>query len=429
MKYDSVNWLIILRWIAASCVALATFFSTHILKIPLPEINLYGIVALLLLVNTFYFIIYRRKDDIYFPLLHTKENFILLQIVIDLVILTCLLHYSGGVENPFIVYYIFHLMIASILLTRSKRYFIATLTMVLVGIMALGEYMGILHHYPLTGFLSKGFYNDLGYLSGTGIIFVTTSYIIVYLTGTVTDKLKQKEWENQQANNELLRKDTIKNEYVYRITHDIKGHLGAIKNCLDVVIMTDSENQKKEFTERSRKRAVKLMSYIHDLLRITQLKLLGKIYMKNVPAREIIDEVIINVKKFAENKAISIVVDAGSENEVIKGDKELLVEAITNLVLNSISYSDKGSRVILKFYRRDENYRFEIEDKGMGIPESETRNILEEFFRGSNVKNEYDRGNGLGLAVVKQIIEYHNGKIEVVSKMNEGTRLSVILPV
>ena len=80
------------------------------------------------------------------------ESIVKFQILTDMIILTCLLHYSGGVENPFIIYYIFHMIIASILLSPKTSYIITTIALTLIGALALFEYYEILPHYTLQGF-------------------------------------------------------------------------------------------------------------------------------------------------------------------------------------------------------------------------------------------------------------------------------------
>ena len=268
MKIEKEFWLINLRWIAAMGVAGATFFSVNIFGIPLPEPKLYTIAALLFVLNLTYLIVYQNcfRTD------HDKsqmnpERFIFIQIIIDLLVLTFLLHFAGGVENPFIIYYVFHLMLAGILLSKRKSYLVATVTIFFAGIMTIGEYSGFLTHYQLKGFLNNGYYHELKYLAGTGFIFITTSYVVVYLTTTVSDQLKRKEEANRLANIRLRENDRFKNEYVYRITHDIKGHLSAIKNCLDVVILQADKTQQQEFSERAHSRALKLITFIQDLLK------------------------------------------------------------------------------------------------------------------------------------------------------------------
>ncbi len=310
MTDSRYKWLTNLRWIAAAGIIIFTLISSSVFHVSLQEKQLFIIAALLLLSNFFYILLERKtsKDnkDHYYA---TPQGLVVSQIAGDLILLTFLLHFSGGVENPFIIYYVFHLMLASILLSRTLSYLIATFTMILVGLMAIGEFLGWFPHYSLTGFLTNGYYNNPNYLSGTGFVFVTTSYVVVYMTGTVSERLRKKEQACRQTNMELLDKDKIKNEYVLRITHDIKGHLAAIRSCLDASMMDLSSGQKKEFIDRAYDRTGKLLTFIQELLRITQLRLANDIMKESFSLKKEIEEQVINFNEDLRAKGLAIDLD------------------------------------------------------------------------------------------------------------------------
>ena len=210
-------WLIKLRWLAVIGILIATTFADSILKISIQQIPLYFIAVVLLLLNlvSLYTLKFTVKNKIPIKILK-GESVVIFQILTDLIILTCLLHYSGGVENPFIIYYIFHMIIASILLPPKTSYIITTIALLLIGALTLLEYHEILPHYSLQGFNNQNYYQNKVFLLGTGFIYITTSYLVVYMTVSVSTKLKQHEIAYTKATIELEKKDKIKNEYVLR---------------------------------------------------------------------------------------------------------------------------------------------------------------------------------------------------------------------
>lgn len=428
MKDNGYRWLIDLRWIAACGVIIATLFADKFFQIQLQQRQLFVVAGLLLLSNIIYSLFYRyfiRQFDEYDE--RKLRILVLIQIVFDLVLLTFLLHFSGGVENPFIIYYVFHLMIASIILPRAISFGVATLTMSLVGIMAGGEYLGLFKHHPLTGFITFSFYNNLKYLIGTGLIFVSTSYVVVYLTGTVSAKLRNKEHAYRRANMELLEKDKIKNEYVIRITHDIKGHIAAIKNCLDATLIDIPEEKKEEFIRRAYTRTEKLIVFIKDLLRITQLRLRNNMMKERFSLSSLIHEIVDIYREDLNKNNISIQLDL--QEEYLYADRLSIAEVFDNLFSNSIKYSkDKGTIRIKAFRNNSNKFNIEFSDTGMGIPREDLSNIFNEFFIASNNRGAGSDNTGMGLAIVKKIIRSHKGSIQVKSIEGDGTTFTIILP-
>lgn len=428
MKNNRYQWLINLRWFAATGIILATFVSTELFHISLKEKQLYIVAFLLLLSNFIYFLIDRKTRDAVGNKYHSAyQRLIVAQILGDLVLLTILLHYSGGVENPFIIYYVFHLMLASILLSRLMSYFVASFTMLLVGLMAIGEFLGWFPHHPLTGFLTNGYYNNKNYLLGTGFVFVTTSYVVVYITSKVSAALRDKEQAYRQANLELLEKDKIKDEYVFRITHDIKGHLAAIQGCLEV--MKISATKKEEFLKRAFNRTEKLLSFIEELLIITKHRLSKDIVRETFSLKKEVEERINDFSELIREKNLNVQSDL--EAETLFADRISISEVLQNLISNSIKYTPDGGEIMIRStVPKSKWIRLEVSDNGIGIPEDEIPDIFNEFFRANNTKNDdrENKGSGLGLAIVREIVRNHSGEIKVKSKLGVGTKLTIDLP-
>jgi hypothetical protein len=147
-------WLIRLRWIAVVCVGAATYISHNILNIELQAVALYTITILLAVYNATVLLLLNRfakKSD---EARHSAvKKIVNVQILADLLILTILLHFSGGIENPIVFYFIFHMIIASILLSTRESYLHATFAVLLFGFLLLLEYLQLIPHYCLRGFV------------------------------------------------------------------------------------------------------------------------------------------------------------------------------------------------------------------------------------------------------------------------------------
>ena len=424
-------WLVRLRWYAILGIMVAYFTAISFLHITIWILPVYIIIIFLIILNitSLLSLKYLQRSNVR-KSLRIVNLIINFQISTDLIVLTFLLHYSGGVENPFIVYYIFHMIIGSIILSTIESILQTSFALMLVGAMTFLEYTGILNHYPLEGFIITNMYNNLTYLICTGLIFVSTSYFVVYITKTIILESRKHEKAYLEANLKLKQKEKIKNEYVMRITHDIKGHITAIQSCINILhnkISGPLNPLQEDFVNRAHTRIGILNKFISDLLSLTQRKLQQKQDKKNFDLKHSIEEAMKVAENYASDKNISITKNIDSSINDIYGEQSSIEEVLLNLLINAVKYSPPGKNVTLVAEDKGEEVLIEVIDYGMGIPEGETELIFNDFYRASNARIITNEGTGLGLAITKQIIENHGGKIWVNSKLDEGTTFSLLL--
>ena len=425
-------WLIRLRWVAVIGVIFTILFVTQIVKLSLPALVLYTIALILGLYNLIFFILLgciRKKEpqDIFL----TANRIANLQISLDLASLAFLIHFSGGIENPFIFYFIFHMIIASILLSRRASFLQATYTVLLFSSLVILECFGILPHYCLKGFIMHNQHNNPFYIMGVSFVFISTLYIAVYMATSISNKLREREKSLKQANELLSEKDRIKSEYVLRVTHDIKEHLAAIQSCLEPVaggITGELNLKQRDLIQRANERAERLAFFIRALLEITRLRLNKQIDMHYFSLKKTIENAINFVDQGAKDKGIFISCNIEPGVGMIKGAEIYIEETIANLLANSVKYTPRDGKINLTVSDRSNSVLIEIADTGIGIPKDELPKIFEEFYRASNAKEVEKYGTGLGLSIVKQVIERHSGKIWAESQEGKGSAFYIILP-
>jgi signal transduction histidine kinase len=425
-------WLIKLRWIAALSVGIGTYFTSNVLAITLQDLALYSIAILLALYNMTVWLLLnylaKEKCNIQGSLVKTIIHF---QISFDLLILTFLLHFSGGIENPFSFYFIFHMIIASILLSVRESYLQATFGVLLFGLLIFFEYLQFAPHYCLRGFTEHCSYQNELYVLGTYFVFTTAMYIVVYMASYISTRLKKTEKACREANVLLLRKDRIKDEYVLRLTHDIKGHLAAIQSCLGVLakkLIGPLNEQQQDFVSSAHERTVKLASFVKALLRLAQIRLSNNIEMEIFSLKNTISSALDTVGTKAQDKSIALKSNIALVEDKVFGNPLSVEEVITNLLFNSINYTPAGGIVKINVKENANCVLVEIIDTGIGIPEEELPKVFDEFYRATNAKKIEKDSTGLGLSIVKHIIERHSGKIWVNSQKNVGTKFSFTLP-
>ena len=425
-------WLVKLRWIATVSVGVGTCFASNVLAITLQDLALYSIAILLALYNVTVLLLlnYLAKEKRKIRGLSVK-TIIHFQISADLLILTLLLHFSGGIENPFVFYFIFHMIIASILLSVKESYLQATFALLLFGILILLEYLQFIPHYCLRGFTEHCSHQNGLYVFGTYFAFTTAMYIVVYMASYIATRLKKAEEAYREANILLRKKDRIKDEYVLRVTHDIKGHLSAIQSCQDVLekkLIGPLNEKQVDFLRSANERTRKLTSFVKALLRLTQLRLSNSLEMEMFSLKNTINAALETVQTKAQNKSIVLKSNIDLIEDNIFGNPLSIEEVITNLLFNAIKYTAQNGKVEINAKNEKGCVLVEIIDTGIGIPEEELPKVFDEFYRATNAKKIEKDGTGLGLSIVKQIIERHNGKIWVDSKEGIGTKFNFTMP-
>ncbi len=243
-------------------------------------------------------------------------------------------------------------------------------------------------------------------------------------------ELERKEKALREANAQLKEKDRIKDEYVSRVTHDIKGHLAAIQSCLYVAGSesggTLSEKQ-SDFLGRAGKRTGQLTEFVKELLKLTQMRLSGQQKMEEFSLPDCISKALETVSQRAKDKSITLTSSIDPSVGRITGDEFSINEMITNLLFNAVKYTPEGKTVHLEAACRDDGVQIDVIDTGIGIPADEVGNVFDEFFRATNARKSEKDGTGLGLSLVKQIVERHGGTISVRSEEGRGSTFTVKL--
>lgn len=203
----SVSWLIRIRWIAGLCVVLATWILEVVFGLDTAEGALYVIGAGILAYNLIFYLVERRLDRKMAPIAE-YDLLAKWQVGLDWIAMTLLIHFSGGIESPAILFFFFHIIIASILFPQRTAFSFAMLAIGLVSATALLEYVGFLPHDSIVGFLASPLYRNPLYVGAMLLFFASASLIIVYLTSSIQDRLRQREGEVVELTDNLQRATT-----------------------------------------------------------------------------------------------------------------------------------------------------------------------------------------------------------------------------
>jgi signal transduction histidine kinase len=345
--------------------------------------------------------------------------------------LALIIHYSGGIENPLVLFFFFHMIIASSIFPTFTSYLYAGFALVLLGLVAFLEAYGVIPHYHLDGFIDPDLDHNRLFLFGTGFVFLCASIMVVSLSHMIINRSIKSSEMYARTNEELENKDRLKNEYVLRVTHDIKGHLAAILSCLEVLrqkIAGPMNETQEEFLNRAFKRTNLLAEMVKDLLNLTRRRLQKGEEFEEYSIRDLIEQVTIPIQQLASEKSIKLTYSFETGIDKVIGNPLAIRELFTNLLMNAVKYTPLDGYIELVVKNQKDAIQAEISDSGIGVPDDELSKIFEEFYRASNVPREAKAGTGLGLSIVKQIVEKHQGDIWAESEPGEWTRFTLILP-
>lgn len=433
LKYRII-WLVILRYVAVAgllLAALATGWLPGIRVAPRPILFCAGaLLGYNLVIHT---LANRIRFRDWF-----RAGYVLatIQILVDLVVLTILVHCTGGILNPFVFFYVFHGIIAAILLSRRAAFLQATTAVAMLTALAILEETGVLPRPRVLPFLPAEMGGEL--VAALLISVAVALYLAVYMTTSLSRELRDREERAMAANERLMEQDRLKSEYVRLVAHDLKGPLGGITSTLRVVLdgyAGEIPDSARTFVERAAARAEGLIGMIKEMLDLSNIRPHEELERSSWELLDLIRSVMAEVKGDASQRGVEFVERMPDEPVIVYGNRGVFHQFLRNLIGNAVKYNVDGGRVYVGVRPRGMRLRIMVADTGIGIPEDALPRVFEEFYRAPNARKSSREGTGLGLAFVRRLVESMRGEITVESPWTPdpeaepvGTRFVVRIP-
>jgi signal transduction histidine kinase len=359
--------------------------------------------------------------------LQREENIVLAQIAGDYILLTALVHFTGGIDSPFNFFYVFHIIIASVIF--EKKYpalIIAFVAVIFYSSMTFLEYFYIIEHY---GGGARLF--NLVDMAFALSVFYVTIFASTYIG--VTLMMRHKKVKNLifAQKEELEQSDKEKMHFFRFVSHELKSPIIAVQSSINVVLDVmgkDLKQQARDMLERGRKRTEQMIEILKDLVSLSYDEKEEKHEPEMVVPCEHIPEVVDYYRPTAVEKNINLVETVCKQRKGFKLDKFVFEKIITNLISNAVRYTPDGGTVTIVTDLDDDYWYLKIKDTGIGIPKQEQKHIFEEFYRASNAKKFERVGTGLGMSIIKRMVEQENGKIFLESEVGKGSTFTVRFP-
>lgn len=221
---------------------------------------------------------------------------------------------------------------------------------------------------------------------------------------------------------------------VRMLLHDLKSPLAVIQGFLQIALDEEwydaLDNDAKKIFETLERNASHMHELLHELAELNHLNFHGnRLEISEVDLKEFISEVMMAGREVASKKSINFDFEYTSTcPKKSSFDPMKIRRALDNLISNAVKYSDRNTSIRLRIGVYNEQLHFEVIDQGLGIPKAEFSKLFQEFGKTSVRPTERESSSGIGLAIVKKIVEQHRGQVSVVSEVGKGSTFSFWIP-
>ncbi len=237
--------------------------------------------------------------------------------------------------------------------------------------------------------------------------------------------------ELQQKIENLKRMERIRTDFVANVSHELKTPLTLIKGYIETLEdrAIDDKEKAHKFISIIKEHTNRLENIINDLLSLSELELSrNSIEKTEFDLRYLIDEVVMGFGHALEAKQQTLSINPQGNDFRITADREKIEQVFVNLIDNAIKYTKNAGHINISLLEQQDTITITVEDNGTGIAKEHLDRVFERFYRVDKARSRELGGTGLGLGIAKHIVLSHNGKINIESQINEGTKVFVTLP-
>ena len=422
--FRQLRWFVRLRWLAMAGVLVILPAAWFLLRLRFQPTPLLAVTAWIGAYNIFFWLRLRRR-----PATRRLARLALAQIMLDLCSLVLLLYFAGGIENPFSFFLVFHVTIAAIIFPGPGSLVITTLAFGLYALMVGLDWSGAIPHFPLTGLYAVSPYRAAGPVMANLLVFGSTLYIVRYFTAAISRRLSWRTNQLAEANRKLLEADRNRLQAVMTVTHELRSPAAAAASLLEVVERVKPEEQ-PALIERARQRIGGLLRLTGDLLDLHQLELgTTNVETAPVPIAEVVEAAVTEYAALARERGVTVRVELPADLPPAQASARYLEFTVRNLLANAIQYNRPGGMVTVSARVTGELLEVEVADTGIGIPEADLPRVFDIFYRGDEAKKTDRLAPGLGLSLVKRLVETQGGTVWVESEAGKGSRFFFSVPI
>ena len=374
--------------------------------------------------NQFYLIVsFYLLSVIYIFLYVLGRNLVLqvsAQILFDLILITALVYISGGLQGFFYFLYVFDIIAASMILSKRAAYITAALSAISLGILVELMYFKIIPYYGP----GEEMEISLGLMNYNIFMAWSTFFLVAFFMNYLTGRLRKTQDEMQLAQKELEIKNRLAaaGEVSAQLAHENRNPLAAISGSVQV--LKDESELKKEQKELMDIIVSESQRVSHSIEQFLNLASPGPRTFSRINLADILKETLTLLQGSGQlNGNVQVKGNYESKDIQFYGNINQFKQLFWNLLRNALKAMPDGGTLSVDLEQRKKGeIQLRFADTGIGMPKEKAERIFEPFYSG------FEDGQGLGMAIVRKIVDDYRGKIRVVSEPDKGTEIIIILP-
>ena len=253
-------------------------------------------------------------------------------------------------------------------------------------------------------------------------------------TGIDVTSRKEVEVEKKKLE-EAIHLESIRNEFFGNISHEFKTPLNII---LGIVQLIDKNIELDNITKENlirhvdimKQNSYRLLRLVNNLIDISRIDIgYYNLQPSNYNIVKVIEDITLSIAEYVKHKKINLIFNTDVEEITLACDPDKIERVILNLLSNAIKYTDDNGDIYVSLNKVNEDVVVSVKDSGVGIPNDKLELIFDRFGQANDILSRRCEGSGIGLSIVKSIVEMHGGKIEVFSEIGKGSEFVFNIPI
>ncbi|NOG53786.1 MAG: hypothetical protein HND57_05575 [Planctomycetes bacterium] len=357
-------------------------------------------------------------------------------ILLDYLALTAAIWLVGGARSPFLAFYLLHVILSCVLLSPRAALGLTGVAYLLMVSLTLLEWTGLAPPRLPAGAVPSTVDLNWQYALTLLVVYGLLLGLIALLMITLASALRRSETHLYDANSRLERLSQMRRDFLHIALHNLKSPIGAATMLLGNIrdgLGGPTTDQQQQWLDRSLNRLDGLTSFIRDLQVLATLDsgLIGP-QAKPIDIKNLLASLVDEYQDLANQKSHRLTLEAESASASVLGIERLIKEALVNYITNAIKYTPDGGTITVRsaVVEAGKTVRVDVTDNGIGIDPTDQSRLFGEFVRlKPSAPSISAEGSGLGLSIVKRVIEAHGGTVGVKSTPGAGSTFFVQLPI
>ena len=425
------------RFLVVAAIVAGSLFASYVVGVEDLDVpKLLAVAAVLALCNCGVFFLVRSGRDGKRRVESRRVLRIITHatIMLDFLFLTIALWLVGGAKSPFQAFYLFNVILASVLLSRTAAFMHTLAGYLFLAALVVGEWLEWIPACYPGGAVSGG-----GPLDGRYVITLLAVYGLLFalsaamLTGLM-QLLRAGERGIRLTNAKLGHISAMRRDFLHIALHDLKAPVSAVSlqlYAIETELKDFLEMRHKKMFARCQVRLKEQGDFLYDLQILAALDVEGiREQNREVDIGTLVGNVVAENQDLAQERHHTLEAEFPERLPTVSGIERLLRESILNLITNAIKYTPEGGKITVRVMDGGGAVRIQVQDNGIGIAPEDRQRLFKEFvrIRRDDVSVGQQASSGLGLSIVRRVVEAHGGHVEVESAVNKGSTFTIELP-